>query len=268
MGAGAAVVLLPGVGCRAVEFAAQRAALAAAGRRAVPLDLPGHGAEPPVPGTATLEAVAERVGDRVAALAGPGAVDLVGHSTGGVVGLLLAVRRPGLLRRLVLVDSNVPVDGAAVDAKRARAAAVRAAGWHEVLVASMRAAWGERLPGPREEVVARIAATPEAAVRPLWADVLELDPRPVLRAARVPLLHVRSTRDVDAAALRALNPRARSADLRALGAGHWPHLVEPGAVSALLLEFLGDGGGGEDGGGEDGGGPGGGGGPPPPPPPP
>ncbi|MCI2239335.1 alpha/beta hydrolase [Paenibacillus sp. TRM 82003] len=247
------MVLLPGTGCRAVELAAQEAALARSGRRAVPLDLPGHGAEPPVPGAATLEAVAARVGERVAALAGPGPVDLVGHSTGGVVGLLLAAHRPELLRRLVLVDSNVPVSGEAVAAKRVRAAAVRADGWHEVLVTSMRAAWGERLPRLREEVVARIAATPEAAVRRLWADVLELDPRPVLRAARVPLLHVRSTRDVDAAGLRALNPRARSADLRPLAAGHWPHLVEPDRVSALLLEFLDDGGGGEDGGGAGGG---------------
>ncbi|WP_432485656.1 alpha/beta fold hydrolase [Kineococcus esterisolvens] len=233
---GPVVVLLPGVGCRAVEFSAQAAALRAAGRRVVPLDLPGHGDEPPVGGTATLEAVAAQVARRVHEL---GAVDLVGHSTGGVVGLLLAARRPALLRRLVLVDSNVPVDAGALAAKRARAAAVRADGWHEVLVASMRAAWGERRPELREEVLARIAATPGAAVRPLWTDVLELDPRPLLHAAAVPLLHVRSTRDVDEAGLRALNPRAAAADLRRLGAGHWPHLVEPAAVTALLEDFLG-----------------------------
>ncbi len=233
------MVLLPGTGCRVVELAAQGAALAAAGRRVVPLELPGHGAEEPVPGAATLEAVAARVGERVAALAGPGPVDLVGHSAGGVVGLLLAARHPGAVRRLVLLDSNVPVDPAALAAKRARAAAVRAEGWHAVLLTSMRAAWGPRRAGLREEVLARIAATPGAAVRGLWADVLELDPRPLLRAVRAPLLHVRSTREVDAAALRALAPRAVSADLRALGAGHWPHLVEPAAVSGLLTGFLG-----------------------------
>ncbi len=232
------MVLLPGVGCRAVELSAQRDALAAAGRRAVPLELPGHGDQEPVAGPAGLDAVAAEVGERVARVAGSNAVDLVGHSTGGVVGLALAVRRPGLVRRLVLLDSNVPVTEQAVRAKRARAAAARADGWHEVLVASMRAAWGGRLPLLREEVVARIAATPAAVVRPLWADVLELDPRPLLRAARVPLLHVRSTRDVDGGRLRALNPLAASADLRALAAGHWPHLVEPAAVNDLLRGFL------------------------------
>ncbi|WP_432547478.1 alpha/beta fold hydrolase [Kineococcus sp. SYSU DK004] len=238
------VVLLPGAGCDAGQWAAVAAALA--GDHDVEArDLPGHHGAPPLPGAVSLEAVAAHLADSLAdGLAGgpadgpAGPAVLVGHSTGGVVALVVAARRPELVAGLVLVDSNVPVTADALAAKRARAGRVRSGPWPDVLVTSMRTAWGEREPQLREEVVAGIAATPEEVLRPLWTDVLKLDPRPLLAVVRAPLLHLRTTRDVDAAALAALNPRARSVDLRHLGAGHWPHLLEPDAVTARLRDFL------------------------------
>jgi pimeloyl-ACP methyl ester carboxylesterase len=59
-----------------------------------------------------------------------------------------------------------------------------------------------------------------------------------LAALGVPVLHVRSSRDVDGAALAAVNPRVSSVDLRELSPGHWPQLTEPGAVVAALRAFL------------------------------
>jgi len=235
------VVLLPGLGCDAGQFHHQAAALTAA-HRVHALDLPGHAGTPALPGAAGLEAVVADVAGRLDALGVRGAA-LVGHSTGGVVALLLAARRPDLAARLALLDANVPVTPEALAAKRSRVAAVEGPGWHDVLVEAMTSAWGPREPALRAGVVAGIAATPERAVRWLWRDVLALDPRPALAAVTVPALYVRSSRDVDAEALWRVNPRFTALDLRALRAGHWPHLVEPAAVTAALTSFLADGGG-------------------------
>nr|WP_276610804.1 alpha/beta fold hydrolase [Kineococcus siccus] len=232
---------MPGVGCDAGQFHHQERALSA-GHRVLALDLPGHGDAPPLPGPVTLAAVVDDVAARLeahrATRRGARPAALVGHSTGGVVALLLALARPDLVTRLALVDANVPVTPAALAAKRARVAAVDGPGWHAELVDAMTRAWGPREPALRDAVVARVAATPEAAVRPLWRAVLDLDPRPALAAVAVPALYVRSSRDVDAEALWRCNPRFTSVDLRSLRAGHWPHLVEPGAVTAALASFL------------------------------
>jgi pimeloyl-ACP methyl ester carboxylesterase len=101
VGRGEPLVLLHGVGAnRGIwrhvihELAAQRLVLAP--------DLPGFGDSPPVgPGFSldeTAGALAEALGERVTA-----PFDLVGNSLGGAVALILAVQRPELVRRLVLV---------------------------------------------------------------------------------------------------------------------------------------------------------------------
>lgn len=226
------LVLLPGSGCGVWQW--HHLAAARTGP-VLALDLPGHRGQPPLPGTATLDAVVEDVARR---LRGRGPVDVVGHSTGGVVGLVLAGRHPGLVRRLVLLDANVPVTPEALATKRSRVAAVEGPGWRDVLVTSMRSSWGPRTPELREAVVAGIAATPERAVRRVWRDVLALDPRPLLAGLEVPTLHLRSDRDVDGAGLVALNARIAAVDLRGLRAGHWPHLTEPAAVTAAIGSFL------------------------------
>ncbi|MEZ0492335.1 alpha/beta fold hydrolase [Kineococcus sp. TBRC 1896] len=222
------VVLVPGIGCAPWQF--RRLAPGFAPEPVLALDLPGHGGEPPV-APVTLESVADRLAGRV-----PAGSVLVGHSTGGVAGLVLAVRHPGLLRRLVLLDANLPVTPEALARKTSRADAVLRADWRRTLEESMRSSWGAHDPGLGEEVVAGILATDAGAVRPLWYAVLALDPRPLLAALTVPTLYVRSSRDVDLGVLRTLNPRIGTVDLGDLGAGHWPHLTVPGAVLAALGE--------------------------------
>lgn len=226
------LVLLPGLGCDTSQFRFLTGAFSD-GFDVRALELPGHHGAPAVAGRASLDAVAEEVATRV-----PAGSVLVGHSTGGIVGLVIAARHPSLVERLVLLDSNVPVTPEALARKVARAADVRGPVWRTVLEESMRSSWGPRRPELREEVVAGILATPEAALRPLWFDVLALDPRPLLAALRVPALHVRSSRDVDAAALHALNPGVGSVDLRELSPGHWPHLTEPDAVVSAVRRWV------------------------------
>ncbi|HWQ14269.1 MAG TPA: alpha/beta fold hydrolase, partial [Roseiflexaceae bacterium] len=77
------------------------AALAARGRRAIAPDLPGHGGSQ-LAGAARMAHLAERV-VALAEARGLRSFDLVGHSMGGNVALELALARPALVRRLVLV---------------------------------------------------------------------------------------------------------------------------------------------------------------------
>ncbi|WP_077799783.1 alpha/beta fold hydrolase [Streptomyces sp. JHA26] len=78
-----------------------------AGRRSLFVDLPGHGiSDRPQDFGYTLE---DHAGALAAALdaAGVTGAELVAHSMGGSVALVLAHRRPGLVSRLVLVEANL-----------------------------------------------------------------------------------------------------------------------------------------------------------------
>jgi pimeloyl-ACP methyl ester carboxylesterase len=97
-GEGEPLVLIHGVGTSRAIWGPVLPRLAAT-RRVIAVDLPGFGASPPLGRGFDLDAVA----DRVAELAGVSRFDLVGHSLGGAVAVALAARRPGAVRRLVLV---------------------------------------------------------------------------------------------------------------------------------------------------------------------
>ncbi|MFF9817462.1 alpha/beta fold hydrolase [Streptomyces sp. NPDC014006] len=102
---GRAAVLLHALGEDARSWRAVARALAVE-RRVYALDLRGHGRSA-WPGTYTLELMASDVLGFLDAL-GLGAVDLVGHSLGGVVAQLLAQERPHRVARLVLEDVPAP----------------------------------------------------------------------------------------------------------------------------------------------------------------
>jgi pimeloyl-ACP methyl ester carboxylesterase len=70
------------------------------------LDWPGLGAVSPRPDVNGLDDLARLVVER----AGPGPVDLVAQSMGGVVAMLVALARPGLVRRLVLTATSGGID--------------------------------------------------------------------------------------------------------------------------------------------------------------
>ncbi|MEV0647948.1 alpha/beta hydrolase [Phytomonospora sp. NPDC050363] len=78
-----------------------------AGHRSLLMDLLGHGvSDRPGDFAYTLEAHADAVAVAMEAAA-VGEADVVAHSMGGAVAILLAARHPGLVRRLVLVDANL-----------------------------------------------------------------------------------------------------------------------------------------------------------------
>ncbi|MFF4215069.1 alpha/beta fold hydrolase [Streptomyces nondiastaticus] len=110
-GGGPARVYLHGLGSASAVYHAHIAAASAlADRRSLFIDLPGHGiSDRPLDFGYTLEEHADAV---AAALysAGITGAEVVGHSMGGAVAIVLAARRPELVSGLVLAEANLDPD--------------------------------------------------------------------------------------------------------------------------------------------------------------
>ncbi|MEO5703767.1 MAG: alpha/beta hydrolase [Candidatus Limnocylindrales bacterium] len=77
------------------------------GHRSILVDLPGHGAtDRPSDFSYSLDAHAAAV-VAVCRAAGVEGVDLVGHSLGADISVVLAARNPGLVRRMVISEGNL-----------------------------------------------------------------------------------------------------------------------------------------------------------------
>ena len=113
-GRGEALVLLHGGLCAIETFSGLASLLTERYRVYLP-ERRGHGRSPDVEGPISYEVMAQ---DTVAFLdvLGLTAVDLLGWSDGGVVGLLVAMQRPDLVRRLVMVGQYVNQDGLPAEA--------------------------------------------------------------------------------------------------------------------------------------------------------
>ncbi len=116
------IVLLHGVGLDHTMWEPLRAQLARwDDRPVVALDLPGHGARPPLTGPATLSELAEDVAARL-----PGRAHLVGFSLGALIAQHLARYRPELVATLTSVSSvcrRTPEEAASVQRRLAGARA-------------------------------------------------------------------------------------------------------------------------------------------------
>jgi pimeloyl-ACP methyl ester carboxylesterase len=114
MGDGEPLVLLHGAFSGAAGFFAQTSALVAAGFRVHVPERRGHAHTPDVPGPLTYAVMAD---DTVEYLEQelPGGAHLVGWSDGAVVALLVALRRPDLVRRMVLIGQYYNSSGKVPD---------------------------------------------------------------------------------------------------------------------------------------------------------
>jgi pimeloyl-ACP methyl ester carboxylesterase len=116
-GEGEPLLLVHGLGGAAANWLGL-APLLLPGRRIIVPELPGHGGSAPLPAAPSLNAYA----DPIALLAERevGTTAVVGHSLGGAISLRMAIRRPDLVRALVLAGAA----GISSGARRARYALV------------------------------------------------------------------------------------------------------------------------------------------------
>lgn len=241
LGAGPAIVLLhAGVADRSM-WSEHLEPLAAAGYRAVALELPGFGATPftPAPWAEVIEAIDELGIEPVA---------LVGNSFGGAVALRVAVVAPAKVSSLALVSAPAPglEPSPELTAAWAQEEEALERGDIDAAVEVVVRTWtlSDAPAGLRERVAAMQRRTfelqtdeDEVAEAP---DPVEERPDAVAEV-RIPVLVVVGDRDkadfLDGAQqlARAL-PNGRHALIP--GAGHLAPMETPDQFRALLLEFL------------------------------
>ncbi|KQT61227.1 MULTISPECIES: alpha/beta fold hydrolase [unclassified Aureimonas] len=240
-GEGPPVVLVHGFGSDRFSWLANQAALQAS-HRVYALDLPGHGAE--ALAETTMEEIADLVARSIEA-EDLGTVDLVGHSLGAAICILVAASKPDLVRRLVLI---APAGlGQGVDAE-----------FLDLYPKLTEAADAEAL-------LHRLVSRPRLINKQMIAHVLSQLGQPGRRAA---LQTVAAMITADAASLAAaretiaagpmprltiwgsadrINPADETALARfggetriVAGAGHLPHVENATEVNGWLAAFLGD----------------------------
>jgi pimeloyl-ACP methyl ester carboxylesterase len=251
-GEGKPLLAVHGLGGAASNWLALAPELALRGRVIVP-ELPGHGASSPLPAPGGVAAFA----DRMALLLeheGGGPAVVLGHSFGGVTGLLLAERRAELVSGLLLYAAA----GISSGARRARyLLQISAALQPGKLIAPHRHRWAYS-PHLRRLAFARWGAHDTGALRPEYAEGLlagpllhtdtrtagralfDFDVRARLHAVAAPTLVVWGARDAQLPVADAIDfARRLRAPLRVIaGCGHLLIAERPDACVDALDSLL------------------------------
>ncbi|GFZ92637.1 alpha/beta fold hydrolase [Nesterenkonia alkaliphila] len=248
--AGGVVVFLPGLFGQGRNFS-QIAKGLEPEFSSVLVDLPNHGASDwtssfSYPEMADL--VAEHLRTTVAA---DGPVHLVGHSMGGKVAMVLTLRHPELVQRLVVADIS-PTQRADMGEFEHLLDALLGLDLEQL---SSRGEADEQLQGPIPEDMVRgflLQSLVRSGDEFLWRPNLRLlrDSLPEIgdfpdiseeAAVEIPVLWIAGAdsdyiTEADAPAMRRLFPRARL--IRIKDAGHWVHSEQPQVFTSVLKTFL------------------------------
>jgi pyruvate dehydrogenase E2 component (dihydrolipoamide acetyltransferase) len=240
-GDGVPVLLVHGFGADLNTWMFTQPALAA-GRRVVALDLPGHGGSAKDVGTGEPESLTDAVEGALDGLRIE-QVHLVGHSMGGAVAKLLAMRRPELVASLSLIASaglgpeiNASfIDGFVRVARRREAAEILALLVHDAALVS-RTMVEDVLRYKRLDGVSAALAGIAEAWFPGGRQSLDLTSRIATLSLPVQLIWGRDDRIIPVVHAEALAARLPVHILDA--AGHLPHMEKAGEVNRLIEQFI------------------------------
>jgi pimeloyl-ACP methyl ester carboxylesterase len=250
-GQGPPLVLIHGVGTNRGVW--RRATPHLAGERTVLApDLPGFGESPAPAAGYDLDEVAGTLADALERAAG-GPFDLLGHSLGGALAIVLAVRRPALVRSLVLsapagfaprshavAGAAGALAGPALTARRILGVATADSALARRVLLATTVADGARLdPDDAREIyrAPQTARSLGAAV----ASVAAADLARELRRLEGPYALIWGERDrviPVATAARIAAVREPAATVRIPGVGHVPQLERPAAFADATREAL------------------------------
>jgi pyruvate dehydrogenase E2 component (dihydrolipoamide acetyltransferase) len=238
---GVPVLLVHGFGADLNAWMFTQPALAE-GRRVITLDLPGHGGSTKEVGAGDGESLTDAVEDALGAL-GFGRGHLVGHSMGGAVAALLALRRPDLVASLTLIASaglGPEINGSFIDgfvrvARRREAVEILGLLVNDPALVSRTMVEDvlryKRLDGV-SAALARIAEAWFAGGRQL----LDLTDRIATLAIPVQLIWGREDRIIPVGHAEAVASRFPVHVIEQ--AGHLPHMEKAAEVNRLVKRFI------------------------------
>jgi 3-oxoadipate enol-lactonase len=209
--------------------------------RVVVPELPGFGDSAPVSGG--LDAVADRMAEALRDIDGP--VRLLGNGYGGFVALLLTIRHPELVSRLVLADAGACFSEPGRAAFRGMAAGATAKGLEGIADVAMRRLFAADFHAANPDLVAARRAlflqSRLATIVDACEALASLDLRPALAGVAIPVLAVVGAQDE--ATPKAMSEEAvkllPNAHLRILdGLAHVPQLQAPEVFLKSVLPFL------------------------------
>jgi pimeloyl-ACP methyl ester carboxylesterase len=202
-------------------------------RRAVALDLRGHGrSEPPRNGDYSIAGMAGDIEAVVDTLRLDRFV-LVGHSMGGGVALTYAGAHPRIAG-LLLVD---PIgDGKQISSAETKPLLAGLDSNYDTTIGEYWAGIAGPDSAVRERLLADLRATPRKTVVPAFRAALQFDPDPSLARSRGPMLAIVTPYNDQPFSLHRLGKGFPHRVVQ--GTGHWIQLDKPGDFNRLLDEFL------------------------------
>ena len=233
------VVFIHGMACAADLWKVQLAHTAQT-RRAIAIDLRGHGAStPPVDHNYSAAACATDLFAVLTALELDQIV-LVGHSYGSCVALAAAATQPKAIAQLVLIDPPIDCTQCPSEVYEAEIAPMQAAletdNWRSVLKNSFHHALSGSTPATQEHILARLATAPKEALlgtaRELFTfqavDALDQ----YLAASRTNVHAILAPSNHGPFSLHTLRPTLKTITLP--NTGHWLMLDAPEAFATAL----------------------------------